>query len=197
MQDSFLQRKTAALSKIDKSNIGKWDKKIISLCNKINKLEDYYTTSSCSGRIILMIDKEKKFPNLFLAVSHDLINFNWLNNNLNKIVKNKKLIKETIKFKCEPVILHVVCKNLGGASLLLEKAKSSGMKHSGIHNLKRNILLEINGSDRLEFPIINKRKSIIDDKFIKLIVKKSNEKLKKSWKMISRLEKSLAINKNL
>ena len=76
--DSFPQRKTSILSKIDKSHIGKWDEKIISLCNKINKLENYYTTSSCSGRILLMIEQEKKFHDLFLAVSHELISFDWL-----------------------------------------------------------------------------------------------------------------------
>ncbi len=189
--NSFLQRKTSILSKIDKSSIGKWDKQIISLCNKINRSENYYTTSSCSGRIVLMIDKKEKSPNLFSAVSHEIISFNWLKNELNKIVKNKKLIKEIIKFKCEPIILHVACKNLESASSLLEKAKSSGMKHSGIHSIKHNILLEINGSDRLEFPIINKNKILVDNNFLKLIAKESNLKIKKSWKMVEKLEKSL------
>lgn len=132
-----------------------------------------------------MIDQEKKSPNLFLAVSHNLISFGWLKNNLNKI-KNK-----SIKFKCEPVILHVVCRNLESASSLLEKAKISGMKHSGIHSIGRNIILEINGSDRLEFPIINNGKILVNDEFLKLIVKQSNEKLKKSWKMVEKFEHSL------
>ena len=179
--DSFLRRKTSVLSKIDKSFIGKWDEKIIPLCNKINSSPNYYTTSSCAGRIVLMISQNKKSHNLFLKISHELISFNWLKNNLNKI-KNK-----LIKFKCEPTILHVVCRNLESASLLLEKAKSSGMKHSGIHCLRRNITLEIHGDDRLEFPIFNKNKVLVDDDFLKLATKESNEKLKKSWKMIKKL----------
>lgn len=184
MIDTFLQRKKSILSKLDKSSIGKWDKKIISLCNKINKSENYYTTSSCAGRVVLMIDQEKKESNLFLAVSHDLISFNWLKDNLNKI-KNK-----SVKFKCEPVILHVVCKDLQNASKLLEKAKKSGLKHSGINALGKNIILELNGSDKLEFPII-KNKILVNDFFLKLIVKQSNEKLKKSWKNIEKLRKSI------
>ncbi|MBI2003928.1 hypothetical protein HYS72_00500 [Candidatus Pacearchaeota archaeon] len=185
MFDPFLRRKTSVLSKLDKSSIGKWDKKIISLCNKINKSKNYYTASSCSGRIVLMIAQNKKSHNLFLKISHELISFNWLKNNLNKI-KNK-----FVKFKCEPPIFHVVCRNLESASLLLEKAKISGMKHSGIHYLGKNPILEIHGDDKLEFPIINKNKILANDNFLKLIAKESNEKLKKSWKMIKKLENSL------
>lgn len=186
--DSFLRRKKSVLLKSDKSSIGKWDEKILSLCNKINRSENYYTTSSCSGRIVLMIAQEKKSHNLFLIISHNVISFNWLKNNLNKIT-NK--IKRPIKFKCEPPILHIICRDLGSASLLLEKAKKSGMKHSGIHYLGKNPILEINGDDKLEFPIINKNKILVDDNFLKLIVKESNKKLKKSWKMIKKLEKVL------
>ena len=126
-----------------------------------------------------------------MAISHELISFNWLKNNLNEIIKNKKLNRLLIKFKCEPPILHVVCKNLESASLLLEKAKSSGMKHSGIHYLGKNPIIEINGDDRLEFPIINKNKILVNDNFLKLITKKSNKKFKKSWKMIEKLENYL------
>ena len=187
--DSFLRRKKSVLSKIDKSSIGKWDEKIVSLCKKINKSNNYYTTSSCSGRIVLMIGQEKKSHSLFLTISHELISFNWLKNNLNKIIKNKKFSRLLIKLKCEPPILHVICRDLENASLLLEKAKSSGMKHSGIHYLGKNPILEINGDDRLEFPIIDKNKILIDDYFLKIIAKESNKKLKKSWKMIKKLEK--------
>src|SRR3989344_3603522 len=237
--DSFLRRKTSVLSKIDKSFIGKWDKKIIPLCNKINSSSNYYTTSSCAGRIVLMISQNKKSHNLFLKISHELISFNWLKNNLNKIKnkfgsvrsfgflpkfgklkknkgrvfddsrslsgnfknsklqiennsgQSKKLKAKLIKFKCEPPILHVVCRNLESASLFLEKVKISGMKHSGIHCLRRNIILEIHGDDRLEFPIFSKNRILVSDNFLKLIAKESNKKLKKSWKMIEKLENSL------
>lgn len=186
--DSFIQRKKAILSKIDKSSIGKWDKKIISLCNKINKLSNYYTTSSCSGRVVLMIDQEKKAKNLFLAVSHDLISFNWLKNNLNDLVKKNN---KPIKFKSEPPILHVACRDLTSASELLEKARKIGWKRSGINALGKRIILELNSTDKLEFPIVNRGKVLVSDAFLRLIVKQSNEKLKKSWLKIEKLRKSI------
>jgi len=74
-RDRFLQRKTAVLSKLDKSSIGGWDKKIKKLCEKINSLDDFYTTSSCSGRVILMIQQDKKGKDLFLKTWHEKISF--------------------------------------------------------------------------------------------------------------------------
>ena len=88
--DGFLQRKKDVLSKIDKSSIGKWDEKIISLCEKINSKENYYTTSSCSGRILLMVDQSKKGEDLFLFVSHDKVSFKELKEKLIEASKKNK-----------------------------------------------------------------------------------------------------------
>ncbi|MFH1613246.1 MAG: tRNA wybutosine-synthesizing 3 family protein [bacterium] len=187
MVDSFNQRKTAVLSKLDKSSIGKWDKKIVKLCDKLNKSKNYYTTSSCSGRIVLMLDQDKKENGLFLVMSHDLISFEWLEKNLDFLSKEKKLIK----FKCEPPILHVVCKDLKIASELLEKARKIGWRRSGIYSFGKNIVVELNSTDKLEFPIINNGKSLVDKNFLKIIVKISNEKLKRGWEKIENLKKSL------
>jgi tRNA wybutosine-synthesizing protein 3 len=183
----FFQRKSAILSKLDKSSIGEWDKKITSLCNKINSKENFYTTSSCSGRIVLMLDKDKKSPDLFLKVWHKLISFSELKISLKSLSKEK----EIIKFKLEPPILHIASKNLEEASCILEKAKSIGWKRSGINTLGKNIILELNSTERLEFPISKNGKPLIDDNFLKLIVKQANQKLKKGWEKIEKLKNSI------
>lgn len=184
MRDSFQQRKNSVLLKLDKSNIGEWDEKILSLCNKINKNEIYYTTSSCSGRVVLIVDSVKKGPDLFLYVCHDLISLNKFWEELKKI-SNKGIIK----FKQEPMILHVACNSIEDAKDLLNKAHLSGFKKIGFISLGKNIVVEINGSEKLEFPIIRNRKILVDDNFLNLVIKKSNENLKSNWKKIDRLEK--------
>ncbi|MBW2966012.1 hypothetical protein KY342_02835, partial [Candidatus Woesearchaeota archaeon] len=50
----FENQKKTFLKKIDKSKKGGIDKEIIPLVNKINNSRNYYTTSSCSGRIVLL-----------------------------------------------------------------------------------------------------------------------------------------------
>jgi len=188
MVDSFLQRKTAVLSKLDKSSIGKWDKKIIPLCNNINKKENFYTTSSCSGRIMLMIDQEKKGEDLFLFVSHDKVTFKQLKEELNKLINNKKT-NQKIKFKLEPCILHIACKNIEDTKILFEKGKDAGFKRLGIIGTSHNFTFELNSTEKLEFPIMEKEKILIDDNFLKLIVEDANKKLEKSWLKINKLEK--------
>ena len=92
-RDKFLQRKESVLSKLDKSSKGKWDSKVKNLCNKINSLDNFYTTSSCSGRIILMIDQKKKGSSLFLKIWHDKISFKELEDALKSLKKEKKAVK--------------------------------------------------------------------------------------------------------
>ncbi len=100
------------LSKKDKSSIGKWDEKIVSLCNKINKFKEYYTTSSCSGRVVIMVDQDKKGPNLFVLESHKRISYEWILEGL------KKSNFKDLKFKCEPPIIHIACKDIESANEL-------------------------------------------------------------------------------
>ena len=180
-KDNFNQRKKDILSKLDKSSKKSWDEKIISLCEKINSLENYYTTSSCSGRIVIMVDQEKKAPNLFKFVSHDFINFE----NFWKYLP-KQRARLNLKFKQEPCILHVACKSLKDAQSLLDKAKLSGWKKSGIISTSGRIMVELNGTDKLEFPIMRDGEIIVNNNFLKVIIDKSNENLKKSWKKIEK-----------
>ncbi len=181
--ENFLKRKKDVLSKLDKSSIGRWDEKIAELCDKINSFENYYTTSSCSGRIILMIDQEKKGKDLFVFVSHDKISFDKLKDELNlALKKNKK-----IKFKLEPCILHVSCETLEDAEELYEKAKLAGWKKSGIIGVKNGFTVELNSTEKLEFPIIQDKKVLVSDEFLRIVTKEANKKLEKSWIKIEKL----------
>ena len=184
MINSFQQRKQDVLFKIDKSSIGKWDEKIISLCKKINSKENYYTTSSCSGRIILMIDQEKKGENLFFFVFHDKINLRELREQLNLALKKNK----TIKFKLEPAIIHIACKTFKDAEKLFEIGKNAGWKRLGIIGTRNGFTFELNSTEKLEFPIIKNKKILVDDDFLKIIVDEANGKMEIGWGKIRKLE---------
>jgi tRNA wybutosine-synthesizing protein 3 len=185
MSDRFLQRKKDVLNKLDKSSAGEWDEKIASLCRKINLKENYYTTSSCSGRIILMIDQDKKGKDLFLFVSHDKISLNQLKKELELALKKGK----NVKFKEEPCIFHVACKTLEDAKVFYEKGKLAGWKRLGIIGTRNGFTFELNSTEKLEFPIIQKGKILVDDNFLKIIVEDSNKKIEKNWLKIKKLEK--------
>ena len=180
--NDFQKRKQDVLSKIDKSSKQSWDEKILKLCEKINSLENYYTTSSCAGRVVIMIDSAKKQEGLFLNVYHDEISLEGLKRDLNKIGR-----AEIIKFKQDPCILHVACETLEDAQSLLDKVKLAGWKRSGIIASGKRFVCELNGTEKLEFPIISEGKILVGDDFLKVVVEKSNWNLEKSWGKIDKL----------
>lgn len=183
MIDQFLRRKNQQLDKGDRSLKQSWDKHILSLCELINKKNDYYTTSSCSGRVLILIDSKEKRDDLFLFVSHELVSFDELKMELAKI-NDKRLIY----FKYEPCILHVAARSLEGAQKIHDLAKKAGWKRCGIIASDKRFMVELNATDKIEFPIINNGKILVSDDFLNLIVEESNKKLRLSWDKIRRME---------
>jgi len=182
---SFEQDKEKQLSRKDISNVGEWDSKIESLCNKLNKSKEYYTTSSCAGRVILLKNLIDKKPGLFIFRSHDKITFQQLKKELGKSVKNKE---KEVSFKQEPCILHVACKSLESAQTIVDKAKFCGWKRSGIMATRKRFVCELMSTEHTEMPIISKGKILADDNFLKILVKEANIKLERTWRKIKKLE---------
>ncbi len=181
----FEKSKQIQLSRADFSKKGSVDKKIIHLIGKINSKKEYYTTSSCSGRIMLMAEGKTKKDADWIFVSHDKITFSQLKNAL------KKIPKQPVWFKFEPMILHVCCDSIESANKLLESAKSAGFKHSGIMNLGKRIIAEIRGTDFISAPIAFDGKMAVNESYLKKIMAEANRKMKRNEEKISHLLKSL------
>jgi len=177
---SFEKEKQAQLSGKDLSKKGSIDEKIKKLIAKINKQKEYYTTSSCSGRIILISEGQKKKDAEWIYVSHDKINFLQLKKELNKI-KTKQLVW----FRFEPMILHVACDSLESSQKMVDSAKSVGFKKSGIMNTAKRIIVEIRGTDFISAPVA-KGKLLVDDAFLKVLVQEANRKMKKNDEKIKK-----------
>jgi len=180
---TFESQKAKQLSKLDKSHVGAWDKKIVSLCNRLNRNKDYYTTSSCAGRIILIMSSETKEPNLFVFRTHEKTDFRELKSALQKAKKKGNII-----FQQEPCILHVACKSLESAQTLVDKAKFAGWKRSGIMATRKRFMVEMMSTEHLELPIIKEKKILVDDNFLKILVEEANKKLERTWEKIRKLE---------
>jgi len=186
---NFQKEKNDFLSKKDKSRKGSIDNRIKKLVNKINSLEDFYTTSSCSGRVlILSIPKSNKKNDVqYLFHSHKKINNNEFKKIL-KIIKSKKLTKDDIRFKVQPVIIHIACNNINNANKLLSVARDIGFRRSGIISIgKYKIIMELISTEKIETIISKNGKSLIDENYMKVLIKEGNQKLEKTWKKIDKL----------
>src|SRR3989338_14384 len=190
--DLFLKEKSDFLNKKDKSKKGSIDKDIIKLVNEINLKNDYYTTSSCAGRIVLLEMKSKKKNDCYwIFAKHDKVNFNEINkalkkysmkNNLNdgknnneKFNKNKSNKKNNyeIWFKQQPLILHVACRDLEGAKRFLGIARKIFRRAGIIAITERKVTIEIIGSEHLE-TIVKDKNFVADEKYIKKLIKYAN-----------------------
>jgi len=175
---TFENQKKVFLEKLDKSKKGQIDKEIIPLVKKINKNPNYYTTSSCSGRIVL-ITKDKK-PAKWLFISHSKVSLNQI----------KKVKVTDAYFKQEPFIIHIACKTLEHAQKLLNIAREVGFKRSGIQSIRKNII-EITETEHLNTPIAEKGNILIDDTYLKILIKEANNKLKQTRAKIKRFQKKI------
>jgi len=186
---SFEFLKKQQLLRQDKSDKSCIDKKILQLMKKINSKKDYYTTSSCSGRIVLIKAKEKKQEGLFLYRTHEKISIRKLKTELQKAVKKYTGL---IYFKMEGCIIHVACSSMRKAHELLNKAKLAGWKKSGIiapESKKNRFVCELASTEKIEMPIINKRKILVSPEFLKILAAEANKKLGRTWQKIKKLEK--------
>jgi tRNA wybutosine-synthesizing protein 3 len=184
---SFQHEKQQFLKKPDKSLAQGIDKAILKLCNIINKKPDYYTTSSCAGRIVLMPETGKKQERIFSAVFHEKINFNDIKRSLPSYPKTP-----ISYIKHEPCIMHVACRTLENASKLVEVARNCGWKKSGIINIRNErVMCELNSNEILATPIADKGKIIVPEDYLKILVKEANKKLDMTREKIKNLEKAL------
>jgi tRNA wybutosine-synthesizing protein 3 len=134
----FQKQKQAVLGRKDKSIIGEIDPKIVGLVLALNSLEDYYTTSSCSGRIGLLhrIARHKGMEWVFKSHAP-------LSKKERSGLKAYFIAGEEVWFRQEQLILHVCCSSLGSAQRLILAAQKAGFKRPGIIALSRRIIVEI------------------------------------------------------
>jgi tRNA wybutosine-synthesizing protein 3 len=190
---SFEKDKQNSLSKKDKSAKGSVDKDIKELCSRINSLDDYYTTSSCAGRTVLikLPESGKKNEAEWLFVSHTPVepaNTCLFSDKIN----NYNIPDEEVWFKFEPFILHVACRDIEAANRMISAVHESGMKRAGIISLGKKIVIEIIGNEHIAAPLSKKKKLFVDEKYIQELAFSANAMMTKNLDNIKKLEEALS-----
>jgi len=180
--------KANVLSKEDKSAKGSIDAPIRDLVSAINESPDFLTTSSCSGRIMLINETSKtkrKNKSEFLYVSHDYV----------RAFDNSKLCdcfyraSGNVFLKLEPLIVHVQCRTLNNATWLLHLMKTRDQfKHSCIVSASNDKwIVSIKGMVKLEIPLIFDDEKIIDDELLAKYIKIANTRMIENFSAIDAL----------
>lgn len=176
------------LYKPDKSFKGTVDEEAIPIIDAFNAKENYYTTSSCSGRISLFYEAEsgRKDESGWLFVKHGTTKIEEL-----KEALVLPLPQETVWFRQETPIFHVACRTDADAKKLLELCRNLGFKHSGIIGASRRVMVEIYFNNKMDVPISGGGVLFVNEKFVKFLLKKANARFKKNQKLLKKFEKGI------
>lgn len=195
----FANEKKQTLEKMDKSVKGEIDEPIVSLVEMINNHCHYYTTSSCSGRIIVTatnnrdeVQKVMKKGTDWKFVSHDTIdNADTFAQSIID-AKNDEKAYNWMVLKFEPVIFHIRAINIEVANSLLQIALQSGFRNSGIVlGSNGRATVAFRHTIGLEVPLIIDGQMAVQEDYLCQIVKVANLKMVSNVQAISRLEASM------
>jgi len=186
----FLEAKEKAINLLDKSKSkNKVDTRIEQILDLINKSDKFYTSSSCSGRIVLIeLPKigDKKGAN-FLGKWHKQIKQNEIE------LAAKKGKNGMLWLLAQSPILHIAADTNNAADKLLKIAISCGFKNSGLKSIIGKIIIEICSTERLDAPIGENGTLFCDEKYLNLLVDISNEIINRSNYKLQRFKRELNI----
>jgi len=180
---SFLQAKEKAMETLKKAmENNEVDKKAIPIIEKLNGIDEFFTTSSCSGRITIMELPSigNKIDARFLGKWDDKIKIQDIKNALENAEKGE------IWMLAQPPIFHVSASDVNAASKLIKVAKQSGFKNSGIRSIGKRVTVEVRSTEEVDVPLGIDGKLLCDEKYLSLLVSIANE-------IMDRIEKKLKV----
>ncbi|MCD6229571.1 MAG: hypothetical protein J7K00_02100 [Candidatus Diapherotrites archaeon] len=171
------------------------DPEIVPLCRFINLQDNFFTSSSCSGRTVLLDTDGKKNRSRWTGKWHREVTGDELFSALKKPSEN------TVFFKTEPFIIHIVCKTIEDCKMILKAKENAGVRRGGIFSMSegKNVV-EIMGSNKLEFPIKDKGVFLADEKYLLFVLNEANSRIRLNRAQLKRfgseIEKAMNKRKN-
>ncbi len=185
MKDVWSERRKYFIERLLKENSeGRVDKDILELLMLINSHENYYSLSSCSGRV--QIIEGKSYSDRKNIKSIAKFHYGVDKHELIKAIEN--IEGDFAWISLQPPIVHIACKSFDDALKILKEARGSGFKHSGI--ISRNpdrVVVELNSSNRLDIPLKYEGKFIVNLNEIDTLIKILEENLKAAKLSINKL----------
>lgn len=191
ISSSWLKLKKARLEKLQKHLIeNKVDKPAINLINIFNSSKFFFTSSSCSGRVMLLEIKESKKDAKIYWKEHEPWSLGKLSTAINEYINNPKE-KKNLWLHVQGFIFHVYCYNQYYAESLLDLLISQGFKRAGIIKLRKFPIIEFISTDYLSMPIYLNNKLLVTNENLHEIEKISLELLNRNLNRLKRFESEL------
>ncbi|MCJ7571403.1 MAG: hypothetical protein MUO82_05960 [Candidatus Thermoplasmatota archaeon] len=188
-EKDFTKNKKKTLEKLEVAKKEKLvDEGIIPIIDIINSNQNYYTSSSCYGRIVLLElpDLGDKKNAEFLGKWHREIKPEDV-----FLALEKSSGKGQLWFLAQSPIIHVYAKNIESADKLVKIAVTCGFKHSSFKTSEKNIIVEIASTERIDAPVGLNGELYCDKKYIFLLADIANKVFKKSFLKLEKLKNTL------
>ncbi len=188
-EKNFDEQKAKAMDSLRKALAeDKVDRDIIVLLDKINALDNYFTTSSCSGRISVM-----EMPHF-----GDKLNSVWLGK-WHREVTVEEVLEAIGKhrsgqlwFLVRSPILHVAARTMEDAVKLLNLSIGLGFKYSNIKSVShKKLLVEIRSTERMDVPLGEDGELWVSEEYIGRIVSLANAQMRRFKGKLKRLEEEI------
>jgi len=193
----FEEQKKRALERLQR---GGADEEVEEVLQKINSLDEFFTTSSCSGRVALICLPEigAKREATFIGKWHRPVRKEEV---LAAMSDAPSPRNGDIWLIAQSPIVHVACRSLEKATALLRIAIEAGFKYSGIKAISKDngkVVVEIMSTERMDVPLATDDMMLCNEAHLDFIVSKANfmlerskEKLKRFCYRLKELEKHL------
>ncbi len=163
----------------------KIDTAMVGLCDFISGTKNFFTSSGCSGRILLLglIDRSKK-NSYFHRKWHEKAKAREVIKALEEETKGE------IWLKMEPFIIHLGTNSLKNAVKLLSLKDKSGIKRGGIITAKPGkFIVELIGTEEISVLVKRGKKILASEAFIREIVREANKKIGLNRKRVEKFER--------
>ena len=152
------------------------DEEVKVILEKINRRDGFFTTSSCSGRIVLICLPEisAKKDARFIGKWHRRVRKAEV---LEAMSDATLHIKGEVWLIAQSPILHVACRSLEQATALLRIAIESGFKYSGIKAIGKDdgkVMVELMSTERMDVPLALDGRVFCSEEYLDFILSKAN-----------------------
>ncbi len=166
-REKFEIRKKRALTKLEKAlDMGLVDLEVLPVINFINRYPNFYTTSSCAGRLVLMTKKDAraKHSTTFLFKTHDLKKFDVMTQYLPTQFNGQ------LWFSVTAPLFHIGVFSLNDAEQLVKLALEARLGYSMFKSVSPKIIVEIRGTGRIEVPIGENNAIFVNKEYLSYLI---------------------------
>lgn len=161
------------------------DAPVIPFLLKVVEIPDIYTSSSCSGRLMLLggDEDESKKVSGFVNRYHRLVTFEEIKRDIDNFNTGY------LWLKVEPFIFHFATKDYTKAKEILDFCREQGLKKAGIISAKEGrFTCEVTHTVFMSTLVKIDTKQLVSEDYLKTIIDIANKKLATNFKKLEAFE---------